>query len=64
MNANIKSSNFPGVSVVKELPAWSLSWDYPLEKEMAAHSNILAWINPCTEKPGSLPSMRSQKSQT
>ena len=35
-----------------------------LEKEMEAHSNILAWEIPRTEGPGGLESMRSQKSQT
>ena len=29
----------------------------PLEKEMAAHSSILAWKIPCTEEPGRLQSM-------
>ena len=39
--------DFPGGSVVKNLPAkqetWvrSLAWDDPLEKEMANHSSIL-----------------------
>jgi len=42
---------FPGVTVVKTLPAnageqetqvQSLSWEDLLEKEMATHSNILA----------------------
>ena len=41
---------FPGGSVVKNLPIGTgdqfLGWDYPLEKEMAAHSSILAWKNP------------------
>ena len=41
---------FPGGSVVKNLPIGAgdqfLGWDYPLEKEMAAHSSILAWKNP------------------
>ena len=32
----------------------------PLEKEMAAHSSILAW----TEEPGGLQSMRSQELDT
>ena len=27
----------------------------PLEKEMAAHSSVLAWEIPRTEKPGRLP---------
>ena len=40
-NANIKSSSFPGVSVVKKPPSWSLGWEDPPEKEMAAHSSII-----------------------
>ena len=36
----------------------------PLEEEMATHSSILAWKIPRTKKPGGLPSMRLQKSQT
>ena len=37
---------------------------YPLEKEMATHSSILAWKIPWTEEPGGLQPMRLQKSQT
>ena len=43
--------------VVKCLPAMretrvqSLGWEDPLEKEMAAHSSILAWKIPWTEEP-------------
>ena len=33
----------------------------PLEKEMATHSNTLAWKIPWTEEPGRLPSMGSQR---
>ena len=36
----------------------------PLEKEMATHSDILAWRVPRTEEPGGLQSMGSPKSQT
>ena len=36
----------------------------PPEKEMAPHSNILAWEIPWTEEPGGLQSMGSQKTQT
>ena len=45
---------------LKHLPAvwetWvqSLGWEYPLEKEMATHSSILAWRTPWTEEPGGL----------
>ena len=42
----------------------SLGWEDPLEKEMTAHSNILAREIPWTEEPGGLQSMVSQKSQT
>ena len=56
--------------MVKSLPAMqetrvrSLGWKDPLEKEMATHSNILAWKIPWTEEPGGLQSMGSQKGQT
>ena len=53
--------------LVKNLPAmwetWvrSLSWEDPLEKEMATHSSILAWKIPRTEGPGRLQSVGSQR---
>ena len=62
--------DFTSGSVVKNLPAkqetWiqSLGWKDPLEKEMATHSSILAQEIPWTEEPGSLQSMRLQKSWT
>ena len=31
-----------------------LGWEDPLEKEVAAHSSILAWEIPWTEEPGGL----------
>ena len=52
---------------VKRLPAtwetWvqSLGQEDPLEKEMAAHSSILAWKIPYTAEPGRLPAMGSQR---
>ena len=39
----------------------SLGRKDPLEKEMAPHSNILAWGIPWMEEPGRLQSMRSQR---
>ena len=58
---------FPGGSEGrKHLPAMqetqvqSLSWEDPLEKEMATHSSTLAWKIPQTEEPGRLQSMGSQ----
>ena len=53
--------------MVKNLPArqgtqvGSLGWEDPLEKEMATHTNILAWRVPWREKPGRLQSMGSQR---
>ena len=38
--------------------------DYPLEKEMATHSSIIAWEIPWTEEPSGLQSMGSQMSWT
>ena len=52
--------------MVKNLPAMqetqvqSLGQEYPLEKEMATHSSILAWRIPWTDKPGRLQSMGLQ----
>ena len=39
----------------------SLGWEDPLEKEMAAHSCILAWKIPWMVEPGGLLSMGSQR---
>ena len=39
----------------------SLGWENPLEKEMAAHSSILAWDIPWTEELGRLSTMGSQR---
>ena len=38
-----------------------LGWEFPLEKEMATHSSILAWKIPWTEKPGRLQFIGSQE---
>ena len=43
----------------KETQLQSLGWEDPLEKEIATHSNILAWRLTWTEKPGGLSSMGS-----
>ena len=46
---------------MQETPVQSLGQEDPLEKEMATHSNILAWRIPWTEEPGGLQSMGSQR---
>ena len=59
--------NFVIAQLLKNPPAvqetWVqfLSWEDPLEKEMATHSSILAQETPWTEEPGGLQSMRSQE---
>ena len=49
------------LSAMEETRVRSLGWEDPLEKEMAAHSSILAWKIPWTEEPGRLQSVRSQR---
>ena len=56
---------FPGGSEVKASASnagglGSIPEEDPLEKEMATHSNILAWRIPWTEEPGRLQSTGSQ----
>ena len=58
--------DFPGVSVVKNVPAIQGTWvqplsqEDPLEKGMATDSSTLAWRIPWTEEPGRLQSIGSQ----
>ena len=58
---------FPSGSVVKNPPAVQETWvqslgqEELLEKEMAAHSSILAWGIPWTEEPGGLQSVGLQR---
>ena len=58
---------FLGDLVVKNPPAVQdtraqvLGQEYPLEKEMATHSNILAWKVPWMEDPSGIQSRKSQK---
>ena len=53
--------------MVRNLPAVQDTWvrslgrEDPLEEGMAAHLSALAWGAPCTEKPGGLQSLRSQR---
>ena len=62
----VKCTDFPGCSMVKNLPAMqetqetevpSLGAEDPLEKEVAPHSSILAWRIPRTEETGMLQSV-------
>ena len=47
---------------VQETPVRFLGGEDSLEKEMAAHSSVLAWRIPRTEEPGGLQSMGLQES--
>ena len=62
--------DFPGDSVVKNLPAMqemqmtpirSLDQEDRLEEGMATHSSLFAWRIPRTEDPGGLQSMELQR---
>ena len=46
---------------IQETWVLSLGWEDALEKEMANHSNILAWRLPGTEGPGRLQSLGLQR---
>ena len=47
--------------VMQEIPVQPLGQEDALEKGRAAHSSILAWRIPWTQKPGGLQSMESQR---
>ena len=49
------------LSAMQETWVQSLGWEDPLEKEMVAHSSILAWKIPWTMEPGRLLPRRSQR---
>ena len=46
---------------MQETLVQSLGQEDALKKEMVAHSSILAWRIPWTEKPGGLQSMGSKR---
>ena len=43
-----------GWPATQETQVQPRGWEDPLEKEMAAHSSILAWEIPWTEEPGGM----------
>ena len=68
--ASLFNNTSPGGDRVENPPAStgdirgrvrSLGWEDLLEREMATHSNILAWKSPWTEEPGRLKSMGPQR---
>ena len=59
--ASLVAQTVKSLPTVWETRVQSLGWEDPLEKEMATHSNILAWKIPWTEEPGGLQSMGLQR---
>ena len=57
----LRVKNLPATQKVRQAQAQSLSWEDPLEKGMAIHSNVLGWRIPWTEEPGGLQSMGLQR---
>ena len=51
------------LSAVQEAWVQSLSWEDPLEKEMATHPSILAWKIPWMGEPGRLQSKSDMTEQ-
>ena len=69
-NEHTSHLDFLVAQLVKNLPVSQETWvrflghEYPLEKEMATHSSILAWEVPWIEEPGGLQSVGSQELNT
>ena len=61
MGASLVAQMVKRLSAMQETQVQSLGREDPLEKEMAAHSSILAWKIPWTAEPGGLLSMGSQR---
>ena len=59
--ASLVAQTIKRLPAVRETRVRSLGWEDPLEKEMATHSNTLAWKIPWTEEPGRLQSMVSRR---
>ena len=53
--------NQPAMQEMQEMWICSLSWEDPLEKEMATHSSVLVWRILWTEEPSGPQSMGLQK---
>ena len=56
----VKKSCLP-MQEIQETQVGSLGQEDPLQKEMATHSNTLAWRILWTEEPGGLQSMGSRR---
>ena len=61
IRASLVAQTVKRLSAMQETRVQSLGWEDPLEKEMAAHSSILAWKIPWTMEPGRLRYMGTQR---
>ena len=59
--ASLVAQKLKRLPAMQETRVWSLVWEDPLEKEMATHSNALAWRIPWMVEPGRLQSMGLQR---
>ena len=57
LSQSLVTQMLKNLPAVQETLVQSLHQEDPLEKGMATHSSILAWIIPWTEEPGGLLSM-------
>ena len=57
--ASLMAQRVKHLPPMQETQVRSLVWDYPLEKETATHSSVLAWRIPWMEEPVRLQSMGS-----
>ena len=61
MWASLIAQSIKNLPIMQKTRVRFLGREDPLEKEMAIHSNILAWKIPWTEEPGGLQSMGWQE---
>ena len=59
--ASLVAQTVKHLPTMRETQVQPLGQEDPLEKKMATHSSTLAWKIPCTEEPGRLQSMGSQR---
>ena len=59
--SSLVAQTVKNLSPMQETKVSFLGWEYPLEKEMATHSSVLAYRIPWTEEPDGLQSMESQR---
>ena len=59
--ASLVAQAVESLPAVRKTRVRSLGGEDPVEKDMATHSSILAWIIPWTEEPGGLQSLGLQR---